>query len=74
MAAHWLAKSKMLGGFGTILVPLAGREKAMGSSPFCRMVRDRCPEVGMAMTSLLGASLPLTKNISEFKCPRIGFH
>lgn len=45
-----------------------------GSSGFHRMVRDRCREVGMVMTSLLGANLHLSKSISEFKCPSIGFH
>ena len=64
----------MLGGLGTIVVPLAGRNESNGSGTFCRMVRDRCGEVGMAMTSLLGAGLHLSKSISEFKCPRIGFH
>ena len=64
----------MLGCSGDQSSTVSRKWESTRSSRFHRMVRDRCREVGMAMTSLLGANLRLSKSISEFKCPRIGFH
>lgn len=73
-ATHRLEKSKMLGCSGDQSSTASRKWESSSSSGFHRMVRDRCRELGMAMTSLLGANLHLSKSISEFKCPRIGFH